>query len=337
MRENIVDKCRTGLKHSKFILPSALLLALIYLADFQKLIASFYKSNLVFFIASIGLGIATMGVFAFTWYRLLNKTGIKVNYWKSLKLFYAGQFLNSVTPLGQFGGEPAMAYIIKKHRDTKYHEAFCIVLSADIINAVPAFTFILGGGAYLLLFSSMPDSLNYMIATGVAIALLGAALTYIIWYKTRVIESAVSSILRKINSITGLGSNLEKKFREKMDEIQETLSTVGENPSHLLKTALVAHLSFVFSFSALVLITHSVNASPDLTKLYFIITISGLAEFTPTPGGAGAYEATMTGLLTTLTGIPLSTAATISILYRLATYWPDIALGYLSLMKLQAE
>lgn len=54
-------------------------------------------------------GMSVMLVFGFTWHRFLHKLDIKHSYLESLKLFYSGQFLNSVTLLGQFGGEPAMA------------------------------------------------------------------------------------------------------------------------------------------------------------------------------------------------------------------------------------
>ena len=62
--------------------------------------------------------------------------------------------------------------------------------------------------------------------------------------------------------------------------------------------------------------------------------MTSLANFSPTPGGSGAYEAAMATILSTLLGVPGSLAVTVGILYRFTTFWPGLIIGYLSISTL---
>ena len=53
------------------------------------------------------------------------------------------------------------------------------------------------------------------------------------------------------------------------------------------------------------------------------------------PGGLGATEVTMGGLLTKLVAMPLSSATALVMLGRLATLWFSVALGALVLLATQ--
>ena len=320
-----------------FLVATGIIVGLIYFANVKEFIEALQSASIPLLIPALASGMAVFLVFGYTWHRFLTKVDIEVSYFDSLKLFMAGQFMNSITPLGQFGGEPFMAYIIRKNTDTSYEKAFSTVFSADIVNGIPVLTFVLGGSFYLMLFSSINDVILQTVYAGVGLTFLGGLIVYLLWFKAGVIENYILGILRFFSNLTGMGDSLVSGAEERLNKVQESFETIGENPRHLFETAVIAHLSFVLQVICLYFIMLSLNQTVEITPLYFIIAIAGLANFAPTPGGSGAYEATMTGILIFFLGVDKEIAAAIAILFRLTTYWPGLIIGYLSFLSVESE
>lgn len=318
-----------------FGVATAIIGGLIYFADVNKFIEALQSASIPLLVPAFATGLAVFLVFGYTWYRFLTKIGVEVSYTKSLRLFLAGQFMNSITPLGQFGGEPFMAYVVRRNTDTSYEKAFSAVLSADIVNGIPMLTFVLGGAFYLMLFSSLNDVILQTVYAGVGLTVLGGLIVYLLWFKAGVIERYILRVLKFFSNLTGIGKSLVEKAEERLTKVQESFETIGEDPLHLFKTAVVAHLSFVLQVLCLYFIMLSLGQSVEFTPLYFIIAIAGLANFAPTPGGSGAYEATMAGILTFFMNIQFPVAITVAIIFRLTTYWPGLIIGYLSFLSVE--
>ncbi|MFB6190552.1 MAG: lysylphosphatidylglycerol synthase transmembrane domain-containing protein, partial [Candidatus Nanohaloarchaea archaeon] len=122
-----------------FGVSTAIIGAVIYFADVSKFLEAVRQANGWYLIPALGLGLSVFSIWGFTWYSFFRKIGISISYLKSLRMFMAGMFMNSITPVGQFGGEPFMAYVVERNVDVSYEKAFSTVLSADIVNAVPWF------------------------------------------------------------------------------------------------------------------------------------------------------------------------------------------------------
>jgi|AntDeeMinimDraft_4_1070355.scaffolds.fasta_scaffold00135_41 hypothetical protein len=318
-----------------FGVSTAIIGGLIYFADINKFIEALQSASGPLLVPAFATGLGVFLIFGYTWYRFLTKVGVDVSYFESVRLFLAGQFMNSITPLGQFGGEPFMAYIIRKNTGTSYEKAFSTVFSADVVNGIPTLTFVLGGSLYLLLFSSVNDVILQTVYAGVGLTVLGGLIVYLLWFKAGVIEGYLLGVLSFFSELTGRGDSLVETAEKRLDRVQESFETIGENPRHLFETSVVAHLSFVFQVICLYFIMLSLGQQVEITPLYFIIAISGLANFAPTPGGSGAYEATMAGILTFFLNIQLPVAITVAVLFRLTTYWPGLLIGYLSLLSVE--
>jgi len=97
-----------------FGVSTAIIGGLIYFADINKFIEALQSASGPLLVPAFATGLGVFLIFGYTWYRFLTKVGVDVSYFESVRLFLASQFMNSITPLGQFGGEPFMAYIIRK-------------------------------------------------------------------------------------------------------------------------------------------------------------------------------------------------------------------------------
>lgn len=318
-----------------FGLATAIMAFLIYLADLEKFLSSVTGADPLTLTLAVVSGVSVFSVFAFTWHRLLHMIELDTTFTESFQLFMSGQFMNSVTPLGQLGGEPVMAYVIHENQGASYEKAFSAVLSADIINTVPYFTFMLGGTAYLLLFSSVTATIAQTAAVTLLTALLGGALIYLIWFEAEKLETASVKLIDFLYSKTGW--NRLSPLKESVRDLKKALNGIGDEPRTLGFTAVVAHLAFGFQVLSLFFVLSSIGEMIDPVSMYFIIAVSSLANFSPTPGGSGTFEAVMAGIITSLTGIGFAAALTVSILYRVATYWSGLVIGYFSMISLGTD
>ncbi|MFB6203637.1 MAG: YbhN family protein [Candidatus Nanohaloarchaea archaeon] len=320
-----------------FGVATLILVGMVYFSDTGKIIDSLGKADLLPLIPALVFGMAVFPVWANTWYQFLKKMGLDLSYLYTLRLFMAGSFMNSVTPLGQFGGEPFMAYVINQNTESGYERSLSAVLSADIVNALPGFSFVIGGTFYMLFFKSVNDLVLQLAYVSTVVMMLGGALVYVLWFRAGLIEGYVFASLEKVSDFLGRGESLVDRAEDWLDELEESFDMIGENPRHLLETAAVAHLSFLFQVLSLYFIMFSLGMDPDFTPLYFVLAVGDLAQFSPTPGGTGAYEAMMAGVLNVLMGVPPHLAIIIGVLFRLTTYWPGLLIGYISLATIDKQ
>lgn len=314
-----------------------ILMAVIYLADVSRFISAVSSARTVYLLPALLLGLMPLTVYAFTWFRFLNRVGLDISYPESLRLFTAGQFLNSITPIGQFGGEPFMAYIIKDNTSLKYEEAFSTVLSADIINSIPIITFVLGGAAYLFMFGGVRELVIELLVVTVMIVAVGGGLTYVLWFRSGTIENGILYLIEKVVDLTGKGRGFYSSVEERFEGVQEAFETIGESPWHLVSTALTAHFEFIFRVLCMYLVLLSFGVATDFTPIYFVLAFSSVAQFAPTPGGSGVAEASIAGFMSIFVGVPFATAIAAAIVFRLMVYWPALIVGYVSLLSLRRD
>ncbi len=320
-----------------FGISTALIAALIYFADTEMFIGSLREADVLLLLPAFVAGLSVFTVWGYTWYRIFQKTGIDLSYFESLRVFMAGTFMNSITPLGQFGGEPVMAYLITRNSDSSYEKGLSSVLSSDLINTMPVLTFVFGGALYMLLF----QSLNQVVIQAAYLTLLatvvGGGLVYLLWFKAGSIENSLLKVAGFLVDLIGRGERYRDLLEEKLTEVEKSFAAVGEDPMYLAKTVIVAHLGFAMQVVCMYFIMLSLGYTPDLSAIYFVVALSGLANFSPTPGGSGTVEGAIGGLATVFFPAvdKFAVGLTIGILFRLTTYWPGLVLGYLAFNSLE--
>ncbi|MFB6203638.1 MAG: YbhN family protein [Candidatus Nanohaloarchaea archaeon] len=308
--------------------------AMIYFADVGKFLDAVRSAKLLPLVPAFFFGMVVFLIWANTWYSFFRQMNLDVSYRKTLKLFMAGNFMNSVTPLGQFGGEPFMAYVINRNTDASYERSLSAVFSADVVNGAPVLTFIFGGALYMLFFKSVNDLFLQVTYIALLVFLLGGSIIYTLWFRAGTIEDQVLSLLERLSGVLGRGESLVRKADRWTDRFEESFQMIGEEPEDLFRVAVIAHLSFLSQVFCLYFILFSLGMDPDFTPLYFVLAVSGLAQFSPTPGGSGTFEAAMASVLTVFMSLSFPVALIAAILFRMTTYWPGIALGYLALLSL---
>lgn len=308
---------------------------LIYSADFRKFLNTITSVRPGYMILAIAFGLSVFLIWSLIWYRSFKQVGIDASYIKSLKIFLAGNFMNSVTPLGQFGGEPIMGYIVSKNTGTSYEESLSTVISSDLINASPFITYLIGGLIYLFLFSTLENLAMQLLYLAIAVTAFGALLAHLLWFEKNILKNTLLKLLRFAEDHTNRGEKYLESLESRIIDFMSAFRKVGEDPIHLTKSIVISHLAFLTNFIALYFVLLSQGIEPQLTPIYFTVILSGVASLSPTPGGSGTFETIFAGLMLIFYPIGLDAALATAVLYRLTTYWPGIPIGYISLISLR--
>lgn len=317
-----------------FSVATILIVTLILLADVEKFLQYIRTADKFYLLIALVFGLSAVPFLANAWHQFINRVGGDQPFRKSLQLFMAGNFMNAITPLGQFGGEPFMAYVIKDNTDISYQQALSSVVSADIINTIPILTYTLLGTLYLFASSSMNNFLLQLLFIGFFFIIISGTFAFLLWFKPGFIEQRLLISVERLTEIIGRGKKYIQSLEKRLIEIQESFETLGSSKTFLAKTALVAHFYFGMQVAAFYCIMTALNIEISIVLILFILPLASLAGFAPTPGGSGSYEAAMTTILMTTMGIGYNSALAAAVLYRVVTYWQDIILGYLAFITL---
>ncbi len=310
---------------------------LIYFADLGQLITALSSVNRQFMALAMISGLSFFLFVAYVWYKMFQKVGIEANYRESLRLFLGGNFMNSITPLGQFGGEPFMAYIVSKNTDSNYEKALSSVVSADLLNAVPLFTYLVAGLTYLAVFNTLTSFTLKIIYITIPTAIIASVIVYLVWFEDEILENFIFNLIEGIQSTFGISDTYIESAKNQIREIKTAFQEVGDDPKHLLKTLIVPHLALVMQFLSLYFILMGQGIDPLIIPTYFTLILSAIATFSPTPGGSGTFETAFSGLIMLYYPVGLDTALASALLFRLTTYWPGILIGYLALLSLKGS
>lgn len=321
-------------KYLWFAVSGFFLALLIYFSDIEKFLNAISNADPLLLVPALILGLSAFLVWGYVWHLFFRQMNLGISFHETMEMFMAGNFLNSVTPLGQFGGEPFMAYIVSKNTDASYEKSLSFVISADIINAVPFVTYLLAGAGYMFLFRSVNNIIAKGALLAISLATIGGILVYLLWFDDDIIEKYLFSALNKVQKVTGHGDKLSREIKERISSVKSSFRQAGKSPRMLLKATAITHTNFIFQCAVLYFILLSLSLTPEATAIYFTVLLTGLADFSPTPGGTGAFEAAFAGVLLLFYPVGFATALTAAILFRLSGYWPGLIVGYVAFVKL---
>jgi len=260
------------------------------------------------------------------WQIVLDVAGVEESFRRLVVTYYAATFANYVTPLGQAGGEPFIAYVLSRDTDASYEDALASVVTADLLNLLPFVTFSGVGFAALLYQSTLPEVLEPLAIGLFGVALGVPVLAAVGWrYRLslgRVVIRAATPILRHTPRFTVEG------LRGRLRELNEAFQRIAQDRTALVKAMTFSYVGWVFFALPLYFVGLAIgDATIPLLLVFFIVPASTLGGMVPSPGGSGAVEAFLVVLIVALTPIADDGATAISILYRVASYFFALGIG----------
>lgn len=320
-----------------FLLSTGILGMLIYFADYRGFIGVLLGAHLGYVALATVCGCFTLVVWSVVWHRFFRLLDINLRFQQSLKLLLAGTFLNAVTPLGRFGGEPFIAHLIARRTDATFPQALSSVSSSDLSNALPFVTFGTSAIVYIGLFGTVQNVVSNITLWVVLLIALSMLTIYLLWFGgiqdittyfeglgTAEWEWEFGRLQPYIETLTVRGQKLLSRMR-----------VVGEHPREVLLTIFVSHIAVLGHIGAVYFALLSVDVEPVAQTILLVVALSAFLTFSPTPGGMGTFEAGFAGLIVVFFPVTGATATSIAILYRIGTYLPGVICGYISLLSLR--
>lgn len=144
-------------------------------------------------------------------------------------------------------------------------------------------------------------------------------------------------------AITSLIFAIPKLRRKVLDKIMPTIKQIWPRLSELLTTPsrltlgilgnVLQTMGYVLAFDAALL---AFGADVSLIQVAIVYLVGNtVGAMAPTPGGLGAIEVALVTGLTTTAAVPAALATSAVVLFRVATYWARIPLGWVAMRFLQ--
>ncbi len=290
-----------------------------------QIFRTFAGANLWWLAAACASTTVCLSLWAKGWDVILSVVDVSIPFRELNVMYFSATFTDYVTPFGKAGGGPFIAYVLSTHEEADYQDSLVSVLTTDTLNLVPYFTFAILGFVGLAVTGNFPDQARLLVWGLGVLMVVVPAVVIAVWRFEEKVEATVVKVLGPVAKRTDRVDI--SSLRERIDDFYDNLDYIADHPRPVAHTLGYAFVGWVFFALPLYFAGQTLGVTIDPLLVLFIVPASSLASFVPTPGGTGAVEAMLVGLLVALTSLNADVAAAIALVYRVASYWFTIAVG----------
>lgn len=297
------------------VLGAAVFLGLSIYANFNELLEAFALYNWLMFPLVLALSFCNYIARFFKWEYYTKILNIKIERKMSFMIFLSS-FIMSVTP-GKIG-EVFKSYLLKEYNGTPVSKSAPIVFAERITDFLS------------LVLLSMAGALMFGYGTTLIIGFGVFFVILVFVLSNKKLSYAIIGFLERFKFI----SRISHKIHTAYDSIYQMIRF-----KELIITIILSIFAWAFECFSFYLIVNGFGSENAIhvniltaTFVYGFATIAGAA--TMLPGGLGATDASITGLLVFL-GIAKNIAAASTMIIRAATLWFAVVVGIFAVMIYQ--
>ncbi len=311
-----------------FLLAAALVYLLGAVVGWGETVRQLRAADLRWVVVACLSTVLCLAAWTKTWQVVIGALGVTVPYRKLVTTFFAATFANYVTPMGQAGGEPFIAYVLARETEASYEESLASVVTADLLRALPFFNVGFVGVGYLLATRGLSERTAEF---AVAIAALAVALPVGVAVLWRHREGAETTLLRALAPIADRTARLDiASVRERIDHLVESVEVIAAARRPLAVALAFAYVGWLLFALPLYFSGLALGLPVPLLLVAFLVPVTVIAGSSPTPGGLAAIEGTLVVLLAALTALTAGEALAVTTVHRLTSYWFVVAVGGLA-------
>ena len=324
------------------ILTAIVLVLLIYVLkdiEFVKVAKLINKMNLFYFslaFLSFFLSILLSNVrFQICVYEL-----IRSDFWFLLKVLFAGNFINAITPGAGTGGEPVRAYFLGEKYKTSKTKFFGTIIADKFFGLVVQVFFTIASLFFIFIYLDIHANLKIIFESFIAIIFIIILVRAILTWKKIKFNSnyfyekifKYKFIKKRFKSPFHLKRYITKKIAHFIDSFKCSIVNKKRFAINLFLSLIIWLLIYLSSYFLFLALDVRVNF---LSVIVVVAMGYLIGDISPVPGGIGLAESTMFILYSAM-GIEPSLAAIVALLSRMIYYFFSIPLGGLSLIYLRA-
>lgn len=272
--------------------------------------------------------IACLAAWGKSWQVVLEALDVSVEYRRLFVTTLAATFANYVTPMGNAGGEPFVAYVLARDTGATYEESLASVVTSDVIRLFPFFTAGGVGTGYVLLRTELPGGVERFAYLLIALAVGLPLLVVFGWsFRGRLREW----VLRALAPISRRSDRVSlESARDRIDSLYESMEIIAGSRRALATAIAYAYVGWILFALPLYFAGLALGTPVAFALVCFLVPVSVVAGSTPLPGGLAVIEGTLVALLTALTAMTTADSLAVTTLYRLASYWLVVGVGGLA-------
>ena len=286
--------------------------------NFYQMFEAVRNANGLLIASAIAICFFSVAVWAARWQTALSFIDCRVGFGARYLIICATVFLNNITPIARFGGDPfGRAYLLYKLENTSYPSALASIICEHALVPLIVVSFLMAG--LLLQFGKGSLQLTLILIAAWALAALGTVLIPRLFFKKRIAVRSVSSITSRVLGWFGKRGKVQKTIEgieafylsayATMDKWEKVLLMVGW--SLLIGALDVFQLYTIFL---------ALGYHPELSMLLVASSLPIIAGLIPLlPGGLVLVEGSLMSTFA-LFGVPLNLAMAATVIERGITF-----------------
>lgn len=210
--------------------------------------------------------------------------GGKISFIKLLSFRFTEWAFCYITPLSRLGGEPIMAYLIKKEGKLKYRKGIPVIVINKVFDFASALVLAVIG--LVLLFAIYWSALTAKTIILLLIAIIGlAVLIYTFYIKTMKKEGFFTMFIKPFKEL------VHKKFHDNIKLVEiHLIQFFKENKKKLIVIGIISLIYQILMLAEYKLLGICLGVNLSLVQLLIINVFIIMAFLTPTPGSLGGLE-----------------------------------------------
>ena len=266
---------------------------------------------------------------------------IKGNDWFLSIVFFAGFFVNAITPGAGTAGEPVRAYFLNKKYNKPISEILGCLLADKILNLLVFSFFVIFSISFLLIYTQIAPILRIILEIILGISVISFIASFIAFYKKRKFKTTIvphllfklKFIRNKFKTQEKLKEYLDKRLNSSIDRFRSVILDKRKFILGIFIGAIYWILMYLSSYFLFI----SFGERIDLISVIIAVTIGYLiGDIAPVPGGIGFTEGTMFLIYSAL-GISAPIAALVTLLSRAMYLLISLLPGGLCLLYLRIK
>jgi uncharacterized protein (TIRG00374 family) len=306
----------------------ALLAIFLYFVGFTEVIKTIRSVDPTLMLLAFTLDMAGLFLYGTCWYALLRGADLKIRFPTTISVALAGIFLCYITPSGAFM-DASRVLLASKESEIRVGDGAATVILHKIIFTLGFITYALlamimllvTGGVSYSLFSGILAVTLFVIAGISAVILfvakadqLGRYAPGLVEKAKRVLHMVTGKYQRNVSSIGGVVGDFKRTFVKLLKTPRALLASYGLSLSYWTTSVLILYVVFL-----------ALGYKVSIWSTMLTITVGDFIQMMPIaiPGMVGVLEVATTTVLVVF-GVPLSVAASATLLARIATFWFDL-------------
>lgn len=325
----------------RFGVAAVVVAALVYGVGWRRVLSNLSEADLSLFLPAVVASLAGMLVAAEGVRVAIGVSRRSPDASRTRHAALAGMFVRSVLPAGNVGKGAFVAYTVSRGETTSASQGVAGAASWEFLNMLAS-----AGVASVGLLGVVAagrdtgDAPLVLAAFGALLALAVGSLSFAVQRRDLVVSVVLWAARVGRRTLGRLAPRLDtslsrERVRATLDVFLGDIGALVEDRRRLVVALLAAHVTWLLGVVPLYLCLEAVGLAVAPSVVLLAMPLAGFALAVPVPGGIGPMDAALGGIVAVLTGYSLSALASALVLFRVATYGTQVAVGGLAMWRLQ--